>query len=125
MSLGDVLLTVFFFFLLVIWIYLLITIVIDIFRSADLNGWAKALWILFIIVLPGLGVLVYVIARGHGMQERKVKEMSQARKAQDDYIREVAGSEGSADELAKLANLRDQGVITQDEFDAQKAKILN
>ncbi|MDJ0791291.1 MAG: SHOCT domain-containing protein [Acidimicrobiia bacterium] len=125
MTLGELLLAIFWFFLLVIWIYLLITIFVDIFRSDDLSGWAKALWILFIIILPLLGVLVYVIARGEGMQERRAQDAADAQKAQDDYIREVAGSDSSADELAKLADLRDRGVITQDEFDAQKAKILS
>ena len=123
MSFGEVLLAIFWFFLLLIWIYLLVTIFIDIFRSDDLSGWAKALWILFIIVLPLLGVLVYVIARGQSMQERRAADVVEAQKAQDDYIRQVAGS-GTADELTKLAGLRDQGVLTEDEYQAQKAKLL-
>jgi len=115
------------FFLFFAWIWLLISIFGDIFRSDDLSGWAKAFWTIFVVILPWLGVLVYLIARGGKMQERAVTEMAQREKAQRQYIQEVSGSGGasSADELEKLAKLQSQGVISADEFAAQKAKILS
>jgi hypothetical protein len=114
------------FFLFFVWIWLLITVFADIFRSSDLSGWGKALWILFVVVLPYLGVLVYLIARGGSMQERAMEEMAEREKSYRQYIQEAAGSAGAsaADELAKLGQLRAQGVITEDEFAAQKAKLL-
>ncbi len=112
------------FFMFIIWIWLLITIFVDIFRSHDMGGFAKAMWVLFVIVLPFLGVLVYVIARGHGMQERQLKEAAEAQKMQQDYIKEVAGSDSTADQLTKLAALHDSGKLTDDEFASQKAKLL-
>jgi|SRR6516165_3199537 len=116
--------SIFIFFLWVIWIWILITIFIDIFRSRDLSGWAKALWILFVVFLPMIGVLVYLIARGGKMHERAVRQARQQDQAARAYIREAAGPESSADQLAKLADLREKGVITQQEFDREKAKIL-
>ena len=116
--------SIFIFFLWVIWIWILITIFIDIFRSRDLSGWAKALWILFVVFLPMIGVLVYLIARGGKMHERAVRQARQQDQAARAYIREAAGPESSADQLAKLADLRSKGVITQEEFDREKAKIL-
>ena len=112
------------FFMFIIWIWLLITIFIDIFRSEDLGGFAKAMWVLFVIILPLLGVLVYVIARGNSMQERAMKQAAARDKAARAYIQDAAGSTSSAEELEKLAKLRDQGVLTEEEFAAQKAKIL-
>ncbi len=112
------------FFMFIIWIWLLITIFVDIFRSHDMGGFAKAMWVLFVIVLPFLGVLVYVIARGHGMQERQLKEAAEAQKMQQEYIKEVAGSDSTADQLTKLAALHDSGKLTDDEFASQKAKLL-
>lgn len=113
------------FFLFIAWIWLLISIFADIFRSDDMNGWVKALWIAFVIILPFLGVLVYVIARGGKMNERATKDAAAQMQAQDGYIRQVAGTGGSsADELAKLADLHDKGVLTDQEFAAQKAKLL-
>ena len=112
------------FFMFIIWIWLLITIFVDIFRSRDMGGFAKAMWVLFVIVLPFLGVLVYVIARGHGMQERQLKEAAEAQKMQQDYIKEVAGSDSTADQLTKLAALHDSGKLTDQEFASQKAKLL-
>jgi len=112
------------FFMFIIWIWLLIAIFVDIFRSHDMGGFAKAMWVLFVIVLPFLGVLVYVIARGHGMQERQLKEAAEAQKMQQDYIKEVAGSDSTADQLTKLAALHDSGKLTDDEFASQKAKLL-
>ncbi len=111
------------FFLFIIWIWLLITVFIDVFRSQDMGGFAKALWVLFLVFLPFLGVLVYVIARGSSMQERAMKQAAEYEKAQRAYIQEVA-SPSPAEELTKLKGLRDQGVLTEAEFAAQKAKIL-
>ena len=112
-------------FLWILWIFLLVRIILDIFRSDDLGGWAKALWVIFIIILPFLGVIVYLIARGAGIQKRDVREARHADQEMRSYIREVAPTRPStAEELTKLASLRDQGVLTQAEFDTQKAKLL-
>ena len=111
------------FFLFVIWIWLLISIFADIFRS-PISGWAKAGWTFFIIFLPFLGVFVYLIAQGGAMQERSAKQASDMQQAQDSYIRDVAGSESTADQLTKLAALHDSGKLTDEEFAAQKAKLL-
>ncbi len=114
------------FFFFVLWIWLLIYIFIDIFRSHDMGGFAKALWVLFVIILPFLGVFVYLIARGGSMHERAEKQAQQQQQAFDDYVKQAAGSSGgSADELAKLADLKAKGVLTDAEFEAQKAKILS
>jgi Short C-terminal domain len=115
------------FFLFFAWIWLLITIFADIFRSDDLSGWGKAFWTIFVVILPWLGVLVYLIARGGSMQERAMAMAVQQEKAQREYIQQVSTSSGgasSADELEKLAKLQSQGVISAEEFAAQKAKIL-
>ena len=122
----DFFLTMLYFFLFVIWIWLLITVFIDIFRSHDIGGWAKALWVIFVIVLPFLGVFVYLIARGAKMHERAAAEAAQQQKAFDQYVRQAAGTPGasSADQLKKLADLKAQGVLTDAEFEAQKSKIL-
>ena len=122
--LANVFLTMLWFFLWILWIFLLIRIFIDIFRSSDLGGWGKAGWTIFVIILPFLGVLVYLIARGSSMQKRDIAQAQQADKAARAYIQQTAGS-GPADELTKLAALRDQGVLTADEFAAQKAKLLS
>ncbi len=116
--------TMFIFFIWILWIFLLFRIFIDIFRSRDLGGWGKAGWAIFVIILPFLGVLVYLIARGGSMHERDVKEAQAQQQAFDDYVKQTAGSANSADELAKLASLRDQGVLSEAEFTAQKAKLL-
>jgi type VI protein secretion system component VasK len=122
----DAFLTMLYFFLFIIWIWLLIWVFIDIFRSHDLSGWAKALWVIFIIILPFLGVFIYLIARGGKMQERAAADSAQQQKQFDDYVRQTAGTPGdsSADQLSKLADLKSQGVITDAEFESQKAKIL-
>jgi len=124
--LGGVFLSMLYFFLFFIWIWILITVFIDIFRSQDLNGWIKALWVIFVIVLPYLGVFVYLIARGGKMQERKLQEVAQQKTAFDQYVKEAAGTSGGdvASQLSKLAELKSQGVLTDAEFNAQKAKIL-
>jgi type VI protein secretion system component VasK len=112
-------------FLWVIWFWILIWIFIDLFRSHDLSGWAKALWFLFILLIPLVGVLVYLIVRGGSMHERAAQQARQQDQEFRSYVQDVAGSPtNTADQLAKLADLRDRGVITPAEFDAQKAKIL-
>jgi hypothetical protein len=116
--------SILYFFLWIIWIWILISIFIDIFRSRDLSGWAKALWVVFVLFFPLIGVLVYLIVRGGSMHERSVRQARQEDQAARAYIREAAAPESSADQLAKLADLRDKGVITPEEFDREKAKIL-
>jgi type VI protein secretion system component VasK len=116
--------SIFIFFLWVLWIWLLIWIFIDIFRSRDLSGWAKALWFLFVLLIPLIGVLVYLIARGDKMHERAAQEAQQEDQAFRAYAQEAAGPQSSADQLAKLADLRDRGVITAEEFEREKAKVL-
>jgi hypothetical protein len=111
-------------FLWVIWIWILIYVFIDIFRSRDLSGWAKALWFLFVLLIPLIGVLVYLIARGGEMHERAVQQAQQQDQEARRYIQQAAGEPSSADQLAKLADLRDRGVITPQEFEQEKAKIL-
>jgi hypothetical protein len=122
----DFFLTMLEFFLFVIWIWLLIMVFSDIFRSHDLGGWAKALWSIFIIVIPFLGVFVYLIARGGSMHDRAAEQAAQQQKAFDQYVKQAAGTPGetSADQLHKLADLKSQGVLTDAEFESQKAKIL-
>ena len=111
-------------FLWVIWIWILIYVFIDIFRSRDLSGWGKALWFLFVLLIPLIGVLVYLIVRGSSMQDRAVKEAQQQDQQFRAYVQDAAGSGNTADQLAKLADLRDRGVITAAEFEQQKAKVL-
>ena len=114
------------FFLFIVWIWLLIVVFADIFRSHDIGGFAKALWVIFVIVLPFLGVFVYLIARGGKMQEHAVQQAKDQDQAMRSYIQDVQASSGggTADQLAKLADLKNQGVLTDAEFEAQKAKIL-
>jgi len=111
-------------FLWVLWIWVLIYVFIDIFRSRDLSGWAKALWFLFVLFIPLIGVLVYLIARGGKMQERAMQDARQQDKDFRAYVKDAAGSGSSADQLAKLADLRDRGVISPEEFEREKAKVL-
>src|SRR5580698_2010758 len=122
----DAFLTMLYFFLFIIWIWLLITVFIDIFRSRDMGGMAKALWVIFVIILPFLGVFVYLIARGGKMHERAAEQAAQQQKAFDQYVKQAAGTPGetSADQLHKLADLKSQGVLTDAEFETEKAKIL-
>jgi hypothetical protein len=124
---GQVFWSMLWFFLFFIWIWLLIVIFGDIFRSPDLSGWGKALWSIFIIVLPYLGVFVYLIARGHKMHEHAAREAATREAAFRDYVQNVAGADGgggTAGEITKLAELRDRGVITEDEFQRAKARAL-
>jgi ABC-type multidrug transport system fused ATPase/permease subunit len=117
--------TVLYVFLWVIWFWVLITIFIDLFRSRDLSGWAKALWFIFILILPLIGVLVYLIARGSKMHEHAERDAQAQEQQFRRYVQEAAGSpQSTADQLAKLADLRDRGVISAEEFDREKAKIL-
>jgi membrane protein implicated in regulation of membrane protease activity len=111
-------------FLWVLWIWVLIYVFIDIFRSHDLSGWAKALWFIFVLFIPLIGVLVYLIARGGSMQERAQQQAQQADADTRAYIQQAAGSPNTADQLSKLADLRDRGVITAAEFEREKAKVL-
>jgi hypothetical protein len=122
----DIFLTTLYFFIFIIWLWLLFMVFIDIFRSHDLKGWAKALWVIGIIVMPYLGVLLYLIFRGGKMHERAAQQAAQQQKAFDQYVKQAAGTPGSstADQLAKLANVKSQGLLTDAEFDAEKAKIL-
>jgi Phospholipase_D-nuclease N-terminal/Short C-terminal domain len=110
------------FFAWLAWIWIAITCFIDIFRRHDIGGWSKALWIVFIIVLPFLGVLVYLIAQHDGMRERSVKQAQEQQAAFDKYVKDTAG--GSAAEIAKAKELLDAGTITQEEFDAIKARAI-
>jgi putative oligomerization/nucleic acid binding protein/phospholipase D-like protein len=122
----DAFLTMLWFFLWILWIFLLIKIFIDIFRSEDMGGWAKAGWSIFVIILPFLGVLVYLIARGSGMAHRDQQQAIAADQAARSYIQSAAGTSTSvAEEVTKLAALRDQGVLTEQEFETQKAKVLS
>ena len=111
-------------FLWVLWIWVLIYVFIDIFRSHDLSGWAKALWFVFVLFIPLIGVLVYLIARGGKMQERAQQDARQQEKDFRAYVQEAASSGTPADQLAKLADLRDKGVISAEEFEREKAKVL-
>jgi phospholipase D-like protein len=116
--------TIFEIFLWVLWIWVLIYVFMDIFRSRDISGGAKALWFLFVLFIPLFGVLAYLIVRGGKMHEHAVQDADQQDQAFRSYIQDAAGSQNSADQLAKLADLRDHRVITGDEFDREKAKIL-
>ena len=123
MPVLHVLTSIFMFFLMVAWVWVMVLVISDLLRSDDLGGWGKALWALGIIVLPWLGVLAYLLVRGEGMSQRTVKAASDIEDMRRAYIREVAGS-STADELAKLAELQKQGVISDAEFSAVKAKLL-
>jgi hypothetical protein len=118
----DVFWSIIIFFFWVIWIWIVITVLIDIFRRDDIGGWAKAAWVVFVIVLPWLGVLIYLIVEHDGMRDRSTRQAQEQQQAFDQYVREAAG--GSADQIAKAKSLLDQGAITQDEFERLKAKAL-
>jgi Short C-terminal domain/Phospholipase_D-nuclease N-terminal len=118
----DVFWTILIFFSWVIWIWIVITVFADLFRRDDISGWGKAGWVIFVIVLPFLGVLAYLIAQHDGMRERSTRQAQQQKQAFDEYVRDAAG--GSANEIAKAKELLDSGAITQEEFDALKRKAL-
>ena len=124
MPLLDVFLTMMWFFLWVLWFFLLFRIITDIFRSKDMNGWGKAGWLVFVIILPFLGVFVYLIARGHKMAERDVVQAQEQDRAFRAYVQDAAHESSPADELTNLADLRDRGVITETDFQQGKDKIL-
>jgi hypothetical protein len=112
------------FFVWVAWIWMIILILSDVFRRRDLSGWGKAGWTFFLIVLPFLGALIYLIAQSDGMAERRAQDVQGQRAQMDDYVRSVAGSGGPAAEIDKAKQLLDSGAINQTEFDALKAKAL-
>ena len=120
----DVLWSMIIFFAFVIWIWLLITVFVDIFRRKDCGGFTKALWIIFVIVFPYLGVLIYLIANHNGMAERGEKVVQSVQAQQDAYIKSVAGSTSPADQIAQAKSLLDSGAISQAEYDALKGKAL-
>jgi hypothetical protein len=121
---GQVFWSMVWFFLFVIWIWLLISIFSDIFRSDDLSGWGKALWLIFVIFLPYLGVFVYLIARGKEMAEHRVRDVAQREEQMRSYVKDVASSSSTADEIERLAQLQASGAITEEEFRQAKAKLL-
>lgn len=122
-GLGEALLTTLAIFFFVIWVWIVITILMDIFRDHELSGWWKAVWCLFLIFIPVVTSLVYLIARGSGMRERAIKEQADARKQFDDYVKETAGTT-PVDELHKLDQLRQSGGITADEYEKMKARLI-
>ena len=123
-------LTMFWLFVWILWIFLVIRIIMDIFRSHDLGGWGKAGWLVLVLLLPFIGVIAYLIARGQHMTEHEVRDAQKQEEAFRSYVRDAAGSgsnggNGQADQLSKLADLRDQGIISNEEFERGKAKILS
>lgn len=123
-SFGEILLVALEIFFFVIWIWILITILTDLFRDHELSGWAKAAWVLFLVFIPFLTALIYLIARGEGMRDRTIKAQADAKKHFDEYVREQAHAASPADELHKLAELKDKGALSQEEFERAKAKLL-
>jgi hypothetical protein len=123
-SFGELLLIALEVFFFVIWIWILITILTDLFRDHELGGGAKAAWVLFLVLIPFLASLIYLIARGNGMRDRTIKAQADAKKHFDEYVREQAGAGSSADELHKLSELKAKGDLSQQEFDQAKAKLL-
>ena len=123
MPLLNIFWSIFMFFLLVAWIWVIVGVISDVFRSKDLGGVEKALWVLGIIAIPWLGVLAYIVIRGQGMAERNAQAVADAEKIRRAYLQDVVGS-STADELTKLAELRDKGIITDAELQAQKARLL-
>jgi uncharacterized membrane protein len=122
-SLGDALLVTLEIFFFVVWIWILITILSDLFRDHELSGWVKAAWVLFLVFIPFLTALIYLIARGSGMRDRTIKAQAEAKQHFDSYVREQAHT-SPADELHKLNDLKEKGAISAEEFDKAKAKLL-
>ena len=123
---GQVFWSMLWFFLFFIWIWILITVFADLFRSHDLSGWAKAAWVIFVIFLPYLGVFVYLIARGHKMSEHAIADQAAAKAAFDEQVRAVSGTSSSVpDQLAKLADLKASGAIDDAEFQRLKAQLIS
>ncbi len=121
---GDVLWSMFVFFLWVLWFWLLFTVFGDLFRRHDIGGGAKTLWVIFVIIAPFLGTFVYLIAEGKGMGERQMQRMQASQTQMDTYVRSVASSSNAAEQIAKAKELLDNGTLTQAEFDQVKAKAL-
>ena len=121
---GEALLVAFEVFFFVIWIWILITILTDLFRDHELSGWAKAAWVLFLVFIPFLTALTYLIARGAGMRDRTIKAQAEAKQHFDQYVQQQAHTGSAADELYKLNDLKEKGAISGEEFDKAKAKIL-
>jgi hypothetical protein len=122
---GDVLLWIFEVFMFVIWFWVLITIFSDLIRDHDISGWTKALWFLFVLVVPFLGILAYLIFRGGGMAGRAQKQMQEAQSQFDAYVQQTAGSGNATDQIAKAKDLLDSGAIDQGEYDRLKAKAMS
>ena len=122
-SFGEALLVAFEVFFFVIWIWILITILTDLFRDHEISGWAKAAWVLFLVFIPFLTALIYLIARGNGMRDRTIKAQAEAKQHMDSYIREQAHV-SPADELHKLNDLKEKGALSAEEFEKAKAKLL-
>lgn len=120
----DIFWTILIFMAWVVWIWIAITVLIDLFRRQDISGWAKAAWVIFVIILPFLGVLIYLIAYHGGMAERSQKQAEASQAQFDDYVRQAAGTGGATAEIERAKALLDNGTITQAEFDALKAKAL-
>jgi hypothetical protein len=120
----NILWTTLIFFAWVIFIWIAITVLIDVFRRQDISGWAKAAWVVFVVVLPWIGVLVYLIANHDSMAERRVREAQTSQAQFDEYVRKTAGTGGAASEIEKAKQLLDNGTITQSEFDAIKARAV-
>lgn len=122
-GLGEALLTTLSIFFFVIWIWIVITILMDIFRDHEMGGWAKAFWVLFLIFIPFLTALIYLIVRGSGMRDRAIQEQTDAKKHFDEYVRETAAT-SPVDELHKLDQLKQSGGLTDEEYNKMKAKII-
>ena len=122
-TLGDAIITILWIFLFVAWIMVLFTIVGDLFRDHELSGGVKAIWILFLIFIPFLAALIYLIVRGHGMRDRAIKEQAEVRRHFDSYVRETAGAT-PVDELHKLNDLKEKGAISDEEFERMKARLI-
>jgi ABC-type multidrug transport system fused ATPase/permease subunit len=120
---GQALLTVFEIFLFVAWFWILITVISDLFRDHEISGWTKAAWVFLLLIVPFLGTLIYLIARGGGMRERAIHEQAEVQQRFDSYVRETAGS-SPADQLHKLSDLKQRGDISDAEFEQAKAKLL-
>lgn len=123
-SFGEILLVALEIFFFVVWIWILITILSDLFRDHEISGWGKAAWVLFLVFIPFLTALIYLIVRGEGMRDRTVKAQADAKKHFDEYVRQQAHAASPADELHKLSELKDKGALSQEEFDRAKQKLL-